>query len=585
MKNRYLFKRFTAAALIPAILSLSLAGCGKSNETEKVISEDLIISNDDSGNSSQAETKQTEAAAETNTEITENADETLSKETANSSKADRSREVILVPDKIMASSELAAYPMQSDPSKWFTYYPTHIDDRNLDTAWNEGADGNGVGEYVELYYPEGTEITGGLFFPGYYKNEEIFFQNNAITRVEISSGNQKIEMDTSRFANSYTEDYSEKEFTLDEPLICDGKVRVTILDVREGTTYNDACISELQFRGYATDDTQSENAGDAHYNYMHEADMFQSSDLGCEILNQLEGLKSFDLDASFSLSMDTPEYRAYIILYFIYIKGGQYFNHDGFGFVCDRARIEEFYQSMFGECNEEDLDTFYDLYVEDSNGADSWFVACDRYFSMSSGMAPGVVNFGDFVFDSPECCGMIDGRMKIVGNVVGMDKYKQIVPLYRFIIWLLPCDISFFGGFVVVGIEIRELGDPEAMGSNPHSYPWEPLNLSEEVKDLVDQSNDWYQDSLGDMFEYFVKSDIYARSPQRIGFMMVEGGANVSFAENVQDADMPDGMPSVNARYYIDDDNDGAFDYTLYVDCSEPPVLDSQATAYIRRYE
>lgn len=44
-------------------------------------------------------------------------------------------------------------------------------------------------------------------------------------------------------------------------------------------------------------------------------------------------------------------------------------------------------------------------------------------------------------------------------------------------------------------------------------------------------------------------------------------------------------MSYVNARYYIDDDNDGAFDYTLYVDCSEPPVLDSQATAYIRRYK
>lgn len=104
------------------------------------------------------------------------------------------------------------------------------------------------------------------------------------------------------------------------------------------------------------------------------------------------------------------------------------------------------------------------------------------------------------------------------------------------------------------------------------------------AKELLADSDGWYQDSLGNIFDGFVRADIYRRSSKRFGFMIVEGGANVEIAEYVDDPDMPDGLPIENARYYIDDDEDGSFDYIVYVDCWENPGVDYSTMTYIRHF-
>ena len=127
----------------------------------------------------------------------------------------------------------------------FSHDVSNVYDYDLSTAWVEGVNGNGIGEFVDLFFPAGTVITGGTIYPGYYKNQDIFEKNSAVSRIQVQSGSQIYEIDTSAGANSYRYD-SGVHFTLPEPIFCDGTLRVKILDVRAGWKYTDTCISELR---------------------------------------------------------------------------------------------------------------------------------------------------------------------------------------------------------------------------------------------------------------------------------------------------------------------------------------------------
>ena len=149
----------------------------------------------------------------------------------------------LSPTRIAASSTL--YDGIGD------YNCYNINDYDLSTAWVEGASGNGIGEYVDLFFPAGTVITGGTIYPGYYKNQNVFDMNSAVTRIQLQSGSQMEEVDTSAGAMTYSSGYGGLQFVLKNPITCDGTLRVRIMDVRSGWKYTDTCISEIHLE---TDD-------------------------------------------------------------------------------------------------------------------------------------------------------------------------------------------------------------------------------------------------------------------------------------------------------------------------------------------
>ena len=157
--------------------------------------------------------------------------------------------VRLTPLSVTASSELEPYNSSVPPYDLYTYYASYIDDGSLSTAWNEGVAGDGTGEYLELAFPAGTVITGGVIWPGFYETEELFYQNNAPTLLEISSGGVSSVVEPGDSAAVWQPDFAGFSFTLDKEIVSDGTVRVTILGVRAGNTYDDTCISELYFTG------------------------------------------------------------------------------------------------------------------------------------------------------------------------------------------------------------------------------------------------------------------------------------------------------------------------------------------------
>ena len=157
--------------------------------------------------------------------------------------------VRLTPLSITATSELEPYNSSIPPYDLYTYYASYIDDGDLSTAWNEGVSGDGTGEYLELAYPAGTVLTGGVIWPGFYDTEELFYQNNAPTSLEISSGGVSAVVELGDSAAVWQAGFAGFSFEMDKEIVSDGIVRVTILGTRAGNTYDDTCISELDFTG------------------------------------------------------------------------------------------------------------------------------------------------------------------------------------------------------------------------------------------------------------------------------------------------------------------------------------------------
>jgi len=153
---------------------------------------------------------------------------------------------ILHPDSIWASSTL--YDGIGDYSAWNTQ------DNDLNTAWVEGAAGNGIGEYLAFGIPSGTTVTGIFLSPGYLKSEDLFYKNAAPTRLLVYSGGQSVTVDCSGMASKYVA-YSDANWgtwDFNVPIVSDGTVYVEISAARDGTYYSDTCINEVQLIGKGT---------------------------------------------------------------------------------------------------------------------------------------------------------------------------------------------------------------------------------------------------------------------------------------------------------------------------------------------
>ncbi len=137
------------------------------------------------------------------------------------------------------------------------YDPHYLIDGNPATAWAEGVADEGIGEFVDYFYPMGTYITSGMIYPGDYSNMDSFLNKGGVTRIKLRSRSQYCEIDCSSAANSMVN--GGFQFTLPKPIECDGTLRVSIVGVRNGRESADTCISELYFWGAYGDGAIKEN--------------------------------------------------------------------------------------------------------------------------------------------------------------------------------------------------------------------------------------------------------------------------------------------------------------------------------------
>jgi hypothetical protein len=126
------------------------------------------------------------------------------------------------------------------PMKAFTYGPSHVTDRDMQTAWIEGVPGPGYGEWLRSDFDREVKLNQIVFTPGYFKNASIWKQNNrlAAATFQFSDGSSR----------RFTFPDRMQEQRLDLGGIRTKSVRLVIDEIYPGSVDSeDTAISEMSF--------------------------------------------------------------------------------------------------------------------------------------------------------------------------------------------------------------------------------------------------------------------------------------------------------------------------------------------------
>ena len=120
-------------------------------------------------------------------------------------------------------------------------------DRKNNTAWCEGKEDDGIGEWVAFEIsPKRKSIQ---LVPGYIKSKKIYYANNRVKEatVQVVDGvtnpiNKVKLKDQRKFQKITLPNFDTSKLKKGEKI----KVRVTINSIYKGTKYRDTCISEIK---------------------------------------------------------------------------------------------------------------------------------------------------------------------------------------------------------------------------------------------------------------------------------------------------------------------------------------------------
>ena len=116
--------------------------------------------------------------------------------------------------------------------------PMVMFDENIETNWQEGVDGPGLGEWVDAKFSQESGIKYLTFKLGNWKTSRYYYGNNKPSKMTITVGefSQQIE-----FPDEWT------EFCLEfsRPCQADG-IYMTIDEVYPGTDWDDTCITDMR---------------------------------------------------------------------------------------------------------------------------------------------------------------------------------------------------------------------------------------------------------------------------------------------------------------------------------------------------
>jgi len=202
---------------------------------------------------------ETEPATSTSTPTTESHDETstaqdddVENETETSSPewTQTITPVLQQPIKAayaMASSERKSMP-DSQTGKTATYGAANAIDGSSQTAWVEGVDGDGIGEWIQIHLPQQTTLTGLRIKNGYWKSERHLRLNTRVARILVSFSDgtsEELELFDPQEKSPGVLNTNGQEVLFTRPHTSD-HIKVTILAVyRDGAEDNDTCITEI----------------------------------------------------------------------------------------------------------------------------------------------------------------------------------------------------------------------------------------------------------------------------------------------------------------------------------------------------
>lgn len=121
------------------------------------------------------------------------------------------------------------------------YFPNFAFDNNAATAWCEGANGAGEGEWLQFDFGNEITLKQIKIMPGYFKNNEVWSKNNRVAAVTLEYSNGQT-ADGFRFADKM----ETQIINLDS--VRTSRVKIIINEYFRGSSEaDDTLISEVSF--------------------------------------------------------------------------------------------------------------------------------------------------------------------------------------------------------------------------------------------------------------------------------------------------------------------------------------------------
>lgn len=143
-----------------------------------------------------------------------------------------------------------------------SYKSANLCDGKAETAWVEGAKGNGIGEWVKINidaYSELSEYTSTPFsleeigvLPGYSKTTKTWIENNRIKKLLVVAHSPKLaQNEWVVYRLNFKDEDKLQVFKIPDDKvgysiqIMKKEIWIKIEDIYKGTKYDDTCISEF----------------------------------------------------------------------------------------------------------------------------------------------------------------------------------------------------------------------------------------------------------------------------------------------------------------------------------------------------
>jgi hypothetical protein len=132
---------------------------------------------------------------------------------------------------VCASSTLA-------PAQGNSYGPRNLGDGDDQTAWVEGSNGQGIGEFIVLQFDSPRTIRGLTIRNGYDKSADIFAKNGRVKDIDLrfSSGET--------IAATLSDQPGPQYLALNQPIEAKW-IELIIRSVYPGSKYADTAINEI----------------------------------------------------------------------------------------------------------------------------------------------------------------------------------------------------------------------------------------------------------------------------------------------------------------------------------------------------